>query len=131
MLVTLVCISKICINLTRDLLLVSRGKKDWQSLYMEGQSFHLIWNWQNYTQVFLQIHVFWGWVKVSPKTSETVFLRKHRFVEKKNVLFCRLSLYISLKQIWMNGQYFELTWLYAFSCQFYALLTEVMPERLH
>ena len=37
-------------------------------------------------------------LKCHPK-HQTVFLRKHRFVEKKNVLFCRLSLYISLKQI--------------------------------
>ena len=45
----LFCISEIYINLTRDLFLVSRGKKSWQSLYMWVQSFHFIWNWQNYT----------------------------------------------------------------------------------
>ena len=49
-----------CINPTRDTLLVSHGKKSWQSLYVQVQLF------PGKIKFFWQIQVFWGWVKVSP-----------------------------------------------------------------
>ena len=47
-----------------------------------------------------QIHVFLGWVKVSPEMLWTVFLRKHGFVKKTCVLFCQFKFVYFLETIY-------------------------------
>ena len=107
-LVTLVCISyfalQISINPTRDTFLVS--KKSWQSWYIYVQSFHLILNSQNNTQVFFEKSMFSeDGLKCHLKRKQ--FFEENMDLSKKLVCcFASLVLYIFLKEPCMNVRYF-------------------------
>ena len=78
------------------------GKKSWQSLYIEVQSFNLILNWENSTQFFSTNPCFL-WICWSDKRNAVnSFLRKHGFVEK-NCLILQVQVCIISwsNNVWM------------------------------
>ena len=89
MLVTLFYISEISINLTKDLFLISRGKKKLTKFVYVSSIIPSFLKLAKLHRSFYKFMFSEDGLKCRPKRRK-VFLRKHGFVEK-NVLFCQFK----------------------------------------